>query len=117
MKIEMATRYSISDALPTGVPLLILHPGYTNQHVLLASAMRQPNKTSVFVSFVSAGSSLQAAWNLLGSALEEQAQLALPAFDSKTNPDKAAQTVLKTLKSIGNFALVIDALDLADAQV
>src|SRR5581483_7679790 len=113
----MATRYSISNHLPTDRPLLILHPGYTNQHVLLASALRQSDRVPVFVSFDQAATSLQTAWNLLSTALNEQTGHPLPAFEARFTPEKAAQSALKVLKTVGKLVLVFDAVDRVDSPV
>ncbi len=113
----MATRHHLDVTPPEDVSLVILHPNFTNQHLLLSSILNRQNQHGLYFSFQSAPSDLGAAWDLLSTALSEQESRTLPALDGKATPEKAAQLALKAMKAFAPYTLVIEAFDLADASV
>jgi DNA-binding SARP family transcriptional activator len=113
----MATRHHFGSTLPADALLVILHPNFTNQHLLLSMSMSQRNGNHIFFSLETPASDLATVWALFSSALAEQEERTLPPLDLKTTPEKAAQIALKALKPSGTFTLVIDAFDLADESV
>jgi hypothetical protein len=115
--IAMATRNSVDEAFPADAPLVILHPNFANQHLILANVLNRQKRTPIFFSFQSPSSDLNTAWELFSTALQEQAQRDVPALDARTTPEKAAQAALKALNPLQPYVLVIDSLDLANRQV
>src|SRR5262245_46266613 len=113
----MATRSYLDEAFPADAPLVILHPNFANQHLILANVLNRSNRTPIFYSFQSPATNLATSWELFSTAMQEQAERQPPALEAKTTPEKAAQSALKALSSLQPYVLVIDALDLANQQV
>ncbi len=113
----MATRGGLDQEFPADASLVILHPNFANQHLILAKVLNQTQRTSIFFSFQPSVSDLGAAWDLFSTALREQANRTLPSIEAKATPEKAAQAALKALAPLQPYVLVIDALDLANRQV
>jgi len=113
----MAAKLWFDDAFPADVPLVILHPNFANQHLLLSAVLGQQERTAIVFNLLAPDSDLDTVWSLFAAALSEQQDITLPAIDAKTSPEKAAQTALKQLKSLGDYLLVIDCFDLANEIV
>src|SRR4051794_31020711 len=110
----MANMYRKTSELPVDVPLLILHPNEPTQHIMMASVLNQKDRQTIFVSLQTPLSDLNEVWRLLGQALSDQLNITLPRLEARATPEKAAQSLLNAVKSIGQFTLVIDAFDLAN---
>jgi len=110
-------RHWFSSTFPQNVPLVVLHPNFANQHLLLDMALNQSGRTPIFLTLQAPRADLMGLWAQLGNALADQWEKELPDFDPKKTPEKAAQTALNVLKSLAPFTLMIDAFDLADASV
>src|SRR5262245_31684243 len=99
---------------PLSAPLVILHPNFTGQHIYLPAILGQQDRAVIFLSIQQPGSNSEAFWDLLGQALADQFELSLPAYSA--SPNKAAQALLKTLKAIEPYTLIVDNVDLLDEQ-
>jgi len=111
--LPVITQNWLNTPLPTDKPLLILHPGFINQHLMLPSILNQDRPTIV-IALQLPNTDLRSLWAMLLTALPEQFEVQLPELDNKTPVDKAAQIFLKAVKQLSNFVLFIDAFDLAD---
>ncbi|HVO42586.1 MAG TPA: bacterial transcriptional activator domain-containing protein [Aggregatilineales bacterium] len=107
------TKNWLNTPLPTDKPLLILHPGFINQHLMLPRILNQERPT-VVIALQHPNSDLRVLWSMLLSALPEQFEVQLSELDSKSTAEKAAQVFLKAVKLLPSFVLFIDAFDLAD---
>jgi DNA-binding SARP family transcriptional activator len=105
-----------NETFPDGAALVILHPNYANQHLLWSAFIDRKNCAPVYVSLYAPHTDLRAFWELLTTTLREQVELVLPPLDSGTSPQAAAKTLLKTLRPLGHYQLLIDAFDLADQE-
>jgi DNA-binding SARP family transcriptional activator len=103
----------LNTPMPTDKPLLILHPGFINQHLMLPSILNQDRPTIV-IALQLPNTDLRSLWSMLLMALPEQFEVQLPELDAKTTPEKAATIFLKAVKQLSDFVLFIDAFDLAD---
>ncbi len=113
----MITMHRDAFPIPAEIPLIVLHPNFSNQHVLLSTALNQPDRIPIFLTLQEPGTDLNTTWGLLTKALFEQLEVTLPRLEAKPTPDKAAQTLLNTLKQYDRFTLIIDAFDLANDSV
>ncbi len=114
---EVMRRHWFSSTFPQDVPLVVLHPNFANQHLLLDMALNQTNRTPIFLTLQAPYSNLMGIWAQLASALADQWDQKLPEFDPKKNAEKSAQLALSALSPLGNYTLLIDAFDLADDSV
>jgi len=110
-----ATWYT--QALPNDTSLLILHPNFANQHMLLTSVLEQNGKPALFLMMPAQAEKLDQIWPTLADALQEQGAGRLPALEGRTTPIQAAQLTLKALEGLGTFKLVVDAFDQASGEV
>src|SRR5260221_8150534 len=99
---------------PLNASLVILHPNFTRQHLFLPVILGQQDRTPIFLSARRSGTDSEGLWDLLQSALADQFELPLPAYNA--NASKAAQTLLKTLKPIEPYILIVENVDLLDEQ-
>jgi DNA-binding SARP family transcriptional activator len=112
--IEGISRRWLNNAFPANMPLVLLHPNYSNQHLILDAAFNQPRRTAIFFALTRPQSSLETMWELLTSALQEQLGQQLTRLE---NIEKSAKSAVKALQTVGDFTLIIDAFDFADETV
>jgi len=112
--IEGISRRWLNNAFPADMPLVLLHPNFSNQHLILDAAFNQPNRTAIFFALTRPQSTLEMVWDLLTTAIQEQLNQQLPRLESV---DKAAKSAVKALQTAGDFTLIIDAFDFADEPV
>jgi hypothetical protein len=112
--IEGISRRWLNNAFPADMPLVLLHPNFSNQHLILDAAFNQPDRTAIFFALTRPQSSLEMVWDLLIIAIQEQLNQQLPRLESA---DKAAKSAAKALQTVGSFTLIIDAFDFADETV
>jgi DNA-binding SARP family transcriptional activator len=117
IRLEMITMHRNVFPLPADIPLIVLHPNFSNQHVLLSTVLNQPDRTPIFLTLQEPETDLNSTWSLLTKALSEQLDVSLPRLEAKATADKAAQSMLNALKQYDRFTLIIDAFDLADESV
>jgi DNA-binding SARP family transcriptional activator len=113
----MATRGTLDGEFPVDAPLVILHPNFPNQHLILAQVLTRTNRTPIFFSLQTTNSDLSAAWGLFTMALKDQVGRVPPSLEAKATPEKAAQAALKALNPAQPYMLVIDAVDLGNRQI
>lgn len=113
MQKSGSTRW-FEDLFPQGAALVILHPNFADQHLVLPLIVSQSKRTPIFLGLQSPDTDLRTLWTSLSGILAEQFDRPLPELDAKTTPDKAAQTLLKALKPLENYTLFIDSFDYAD---
>ena len=113
----MSSRDSLDDGFPASAPLVILHPNFANQHLILSKVLNQQERSPIFFSFQTPDADLRTAWELFSSALQDQVGRAPSPLESRATPDKAAQAALKALSAVQPYVLVIDAFDLANQSV
>jgi DNA-binding SARP family transcriptional activator len=114
---EVMHRHWFSSTFPQNVPLVVLHPNFANQHLLLDMALNQSGRTPIFLTLQAPHADLMGVWMQLGNALADQWEKELPEYDPKKTPEKIAQAALNVFKSLAPFTLMIDAFDLADESV
>ncbi len=97
--------------------LVILHPNFADQHLLLPPILDQANCTPICLTLQNSPTDLAALWGLLTMALAFQANINLPALSPTATVPSAAGVFLKAVKGLKRFILSIDAFDLADSSV
>jgi DNA-binding SARP family transcriptional activator len=113
---EATTKRWFELSYPAAAALVILHPNFGSQHLLLPIVLDHVERTPILLTLASDVSDLNTIWSVLAATLNEQFDQALPNLSDRTTPDKAAQTALKALKPLGDFLLFIDSYDLADSE-
>lgn len=109
-----ATGFWFDGQFPQDASTVILHPNFVRQHLLLPAILGQRDRTPIFLSLQQPGTTLESLWNLLSEALGEQTKVSLPAYDSSSSPAKAAQALLKALKAVEDYVLMLENYDLVD---
>ncbi len=115
--MTVLTRGNFTDAVPTEASLLILHPNFASQHLILSEVLSQHDRTPIFFSFQIPNSDLRTAWELFSAALTDQAKRTPPSLEAKATAEKAAQAALKALNPLAPYVLAIEATDLATKPV
>ncbi|MEP7289599.1 MAG: bacterial transcriptional activator domain-containing protein [Chloroflexota bacterium] len=117
--IAGTSRHWLNSVFPTDVPLILLHPNFANQHMILGAELHRVQKTCLFVALHArcCELGLDEVWSALSDALSEQLGRQMPTLDSGASAEKAAQVALKALQPVGNLMLVIDGFDFADEAV
>jgi DNA-binding SARP family transcriptional activator len=99
-------------SFPVNARLVILHPNFESQHLLLTDILGRGN-TSLLITLQTAGSDLAEVWQLLSDVLADSGGKPLEALTDTTTVEKAAQLTLKALKQFEPVTLVLDAFDYA----
>ena len=105
------SRRWLDNAFPANTPVVLLHPNFANQHLLLEKILDEKARNPIFLTLQRPCNSVECLWQLLSTAVHDQLDSSLPALDAKANIDKSVQAFLKAAPS--RFTLVIDAFDLA----
>ena len=114
--IAATTRRWLS-AFPAEKSVVMLHPGFTGQHILLDTALRDHARTPLLLTLRPPCDTLEEFWAQLAGAMQDQLDLSLPALDAKWTVEKAVQAILKALHPVDPFILFIDAVDVAKDNV
>lgn len=109
----MSIKRWYDDMYPVDASLVILHPSFTNQHLLLPRLLKRKGQHPFFVSLIEPVENLAQVWRAVAMALGEQANLALPPFEGRSTPRSSAQNLARLLRDAGPFTLFIDSFDLA----
>lgn len=109
----MSTKRWYDDVYPVDASLVILHPSFTNQHMLVPGLLKRKARRAFFVSLSDPVDSLVSVWRMLTLALSEQADVALPPLEGRSTPRSSAQNLARLLRESGPFTLFIDCFDLA----
>src|SRR5689334_12024247 len=103
-------------SFPVNARLIILHPNFESQHLLLTDILGRDN-TALMVTMQIPNSDLAEVWRLLSEVLADSGGKPLEALTDKTTVEKAAQATLKALKPLEPVTLVLDAFDYARGEV
>lgn len=98
---------------PADTPLVVLHPNFANQHLLLPTVISQRGRTAIVLTLQLPDINLRQFWSLLSEALQDIAGITLPNLGAKDTPATAAQHAIKAMKPIKQYVLFLDAYDLA----
>ncbi|MCC7209892.1 MAG: hypothetical protein IT323_21500, partial [Anaerolineae bacterium] len=109
----MSTKRWYDDVYPADASLVILHPSFANQHLLVPGLLKRKGRQAFFVSLSDPVENLAQVWRLLTLALAEQADVALPPLEGRSTPRSSAQNLARLLREDGPFTLYIDSFDLA----
>lgn len=106
-----------NESNPADTPLVILHPNFSEQHLLLPAFLDRPDCTAICLSLTKQPTDLLTFWSLLTRALYDQCGITLPALASGAHPEQAGKVVLRALQAAAPYVLVIDCFDLGDQEV
>lgn len=109
----MSMKRWYDDVYPADASLVILHPSFTNQHLLLPGLLNRRGRRTFFVCLHEPVNSLAQVWGALATALAEQDDLTLPPLEGRSTPRSSAQNLARLLRDGGPFTLVIDSFDVA----
>jgi DNA-binding SARP family transcriptional activator len=104
----------LANTFPADMPLVLLHPNFPNQHVLVASALNRPGKSPIFISLTNQRFEGRDICSLLTDILSQELGIRVAGLESGLSADKCVQSLLKGLQPIGAFTFIIDDFDLAD---
>src|SRR5260221_14367002 len=80
------------------LPLVLPHPNYPNQHLLVAAAIKRSGKSTVFISLTNQRFEGKDICGLLTEILDQQLGIKVTGLETNLPVEKCVQTVLKGLQ-------------------
>lgn len=108
----MSARRWFDELYPVDASLVILHPSFANQHLLIPTILNRTDAQAIFVGLRAQQADLGAFMQAITESIQEQTGMVGAAGDSRMTPRTAAQHILKTLHPLGAFTLYLDGFDL-----